>query len=53
MIQNKIFGFIKKMFIGLLRVCTAGIFDGSLASNSEGYIKYVSLNNRPPKARPK
>ena len=34
------------MFIGLLRACLIGSF-GGLASDSEGQIKYVSLNNRP------
>ena len=31
------------IFIGLLSVCTTGIFDRSLASNSKGPIKCVSL----------
>ena len=35
------------MFIGLLIACTAGSFDGSLASNSKGHIKIASLNNQP------
>ena len=47
------FGFIKKMFIGLLLTyaCTARSFGESFASNSEGRIKLVSLNNRPCQAR--
>ena len=40
------------MFIGLLSVCSKGRFGESLASNYEGCIKYVSLNNRPCQARP-
>ena len=35
----------KIMFIGLLSACTTGSFGESLASNSEGCIKCVSLNN--------
>ena len=35
------------MLIGLLGACTAGSFDGSLASNSKGHIKIASLNNQP------
>ena len=46
------FGFIIKMFIGLLNVFTAVIFVRSLASNSKGPIKRVSLSNRPCQARP-
>ena len=53
MIQNKImFGFIKKMFIGVLRACTIGCLGESLASNSKGHLKCVSLNNRLCQARP-
>ena len=37
----------KKLFIKLLIVYTIGTFGGSLASNSEGYIKCVCLKNRP------
>ena len=40
------FGFIKKMFIRLLSGSTAKRLGGSLAYNSEGYINYVSLNDR-------
>ena len=47
------FGFIQKLFIGLLSGCISGRFDWSLASNSKGPIKCVSLNNRPCQARPK
>ena len=46
------FGFIQKLFIGLLSSCISGRFDGSLASNSKGPIKCVSLNNQPCQARP-
>ena len=35
------FEFIEKMFIGLEFACTAGSFDESLASNSEGHMKCV------------
>ena len=53
MIQNKImFGFLENMFIGLLSTCTVQIFNGSLAFNSKGPVKCVSLNNRPCQARP-
>ena len=41
------FTFCKKMFIGLLSVCRAGVFDRSLASNSKRRIKFVSLDNQP------
>ena len=37
------FGFTKKMFIGLLSACTTERFGETLASNSEGGIKCVSL----------
>ena len=33
-------------------MCSKGRFGESLASNYEGCIKYVSLNNRPCQARP-
>ena len=39
------------MFIGLLSICTTESFVGSLASNSKGSIKFVSLNNRPCQAK--
>ena len=42
----------KKMFIGLLSVCTIGSFGESLVSNSKGPIKCVTLNNRPCQAIP-
>ena len=45
-------GLIKKMFIGLLSAFTTRGFGKSLACNSEGCIKCVSLNNRPCQARP-
>ena len=41
------FTFCKKMFIGLLSVWRAGVFDRSLASNSKRRIKFVSLDNQP------
>ena len=44
--------FIKKMFIGLLSICTARSFGGFLASNSKGPITCLSLNNRLLQARP-
>ena len=37
--------FSKKMFIGLLSVCTNSSFSRPLASNSKGAIKYVLLND--------
>ena len=39
------FRFIKKMFIGLLSVCTIGTFSRSLVSNSEEPIKCASFTN--------
>ena len=51
--QTKLmFGFIKKMFIELLTICTIIFFGESLASNSEGRIKYVSPKNLLCQARP-
>ena len=35
------FGFIKKMFIGLSSICAVGSFCESLVSNSKGSIKCV------------
>ena len=52
MMQSKTFGFIKKMFIGWLSACPAGIFNRLLASNSEGLIKCISPKNRSSQARP-
>ena len=46
----KRFGFIKKVFIGSLSVCTIWCFGESLVSNSK--IKCVSLNNHPCQAKP-
>ena len=43
------FGLIKKMFIGLLSVCTIGSLSGSLVSIT---IKCVYLTNRSCQARP-
>ena len=40
------------MFVGLLSACTTGSFGKSLASNSEGSSKLVSLNSRTCQARP-
>ena len=48
----KRFGFIKKMFVGLLSICTIGSFGKSLASNLKGPIAYVSLNNQSCQTRP-
>ena len=45
------FKFFKKMFIGLLRISTAVIFDRPSDSNSEGRLKCVTLNNRPCQTR--
>ena len=45
-------GLLKKVFIGLLSVCSTGSSGESLVSNSKGHIKYVSLNNWPCPARP-
>ena len=39
------------MFVGLLNVCAIGSFDESLASNSKGCLKSISLNNRPYQTR--
>ena len=39
------FGFIKIMFIGLLRFCTIGNFGESLDSISKGSIKCLTLKN--------
>ena len=46
------FGFIKKMFIGLLSAWTTGEFGESLVFDSKRPIKCVSLNNQPCKTRP-
>ena len=40
------------MFIGLLSACTTESFGESLASNSKGHIKCVSLDNLPYQTRP-
>ena len=40
------------MIIGLWMVCIIGFFGESIASNSEGRIKFVSLNNQPCQASP-
>ena len=45
------FGFVIKMFIGLLSTCTIGSFGEWLAFNSKGPIICVSLNNQLCKAR--
>ena len=50
--NTKLSKFIKKMFIGLLSACTIVSFDRSLASNPEGPMKCVSLNNQPCQGRP-
>ena len=46
------FGFIKKMFIGLLSAVTKTSLSESLASTSERRIKCISLNNLPCQIRP-
>ena len=46
------FGFIIKMFIRLLSACTIGSFCDPLLSNSEGRLKWISLNNRLCQTRP-
>ena len=49
---ERMFGFIKKIFIGLLSICTTTRLRESLNSNSERRVKYVSLNKRPCEAGP-
>ena len=39
------------MLTGLLSTCTTKSFCESLASNTEGRLKYISLNNRPSRTR--
>ena len=46
------FRFIKKMSSELLSAGTLGIFGKSLAFNSKGTLKLVSLNNEPCHTRP-
>ena len=46
------FGFIKKMFIGLLSVCTIGSFGVLLVFNSKGTLKFLALNSQPRQLRP-
>ena len=46
------FGFINKMFIGLISTCTRGSFCESLVFNSKGSIKCLSLNKQPCQASP-
>ena len=41
------FGFIKKMFIEWLHVCTIGSFAESLVSNLKELRKYLTLYNPP------
>ena len=41
-----------KIFIELLSVCAIRSFGESLLSNSKGFLKCVSLNNRPCQPRP-
>ena len=40
------FEYIKEIFIELLSACTIGSFGESLASNSDGRLKCISLSNR-------
>ena len=44
--------FIFKIFIGLLKVCTIGIFGKSSACHSEVGLTCISLDNRPCQAKP-
>ena len=46
------FGFIKRLCIGLLSVSTIGSFGESLVSNFERHIKCMSISNRLCQARP-
>ena len=46
------FRFIKQMFIGLLSVCTMISFSKSVAFNSEGLIKCMSLSKQLCQASP-
>ena len=52
MIENNMFGFIKKIFTGLLYICTIVNFSGSLFFNYKEPIKSVSLNNQLCQGRP-
>ena len=45
------FGFINKVFVGLLSVCLIN-FSESIVSNSKGLTKCVSLSNQSCQARP-
>ena len=45
------FGFINKVFVGLLSVCLIN-FSESIVSNSKGLTKHVSLSNQSCQARP-
>ena len=40
------------MFIGLLSICTIGSVSKSLASYSEAYLNFISLDNWPCQAKP-
>ena len=46
------FGFIKKIVVGLLRICEIVSFGKSLASIYKGPLKCLSLNNQTCQARP-
>ena len=46
------FGFIKKLFFGLLSVCAVGSFDVLLATNYKEPIKYIHSNNQSCQTRP-
>ena len=46
------FGFIKKIFIGLFNAWTIASFGKLLAYKSKGPIKCASLNNQPCQAGP-
>ena len=44
-------GLLKKILTGLLSVCTIGSFVESLASDAEGRLRCISLNNQSYQAR--
>ena len=43
--------YIKEIVIELLSACTIGSFGESLASNSDGHLKCISLSNGPCQTR--
>ena len=46
------FGFFKKMLIVLFSLCTIERFGESLAFNSKGPVKCISLDNQPYQTKP-